>query len=874
MEDGLPMNSVLAITQTPEGYLWVGTEAGLARFDGLEFEVFDHENTPALSKSLILSLMVSRDGILYAGTRGGGLVRFRNGNFEAFTTQNGLLSDEVWTTMESGDGTIWIGTRNGINILNEGKLIPLPLPADILPHNVRALCEDRFGRVWVGTRGCGLFMVRRRGRRFEVEHQGPQKLKVSSILEDRSGALWVGTLEKGVIRIRGGKQFHFTTRNGLANNYVTCLHEDRAGNLWLGTYGGGLNVVCSGTNRVSVFSGRGDLSSQSIYSIYEDREKILWIGTEGGGLNSLKDTKITTYTMKNDLSSDIVFGLFQDSRGRIWVGTTGFGVNYFQDGRFHPLTGQDNLSADSIISITEQPAGCLWFGTLGGGINRLWKGRVSVFTTVDGLSDNFVRALYADKKGNLWAGTDSGGVHRFFDGSFILHRDLHFRVNSLLVDSRGFLWVGTWGGGLCRLKDGETKIFDKERGLSDNIVMCLHEDEDGILWAGTYGGGLNRIDDGQITQIGKKDGLPDDTIYCILEDRNRYLWMSSNRGIFCVRHREIEDFIKGATTSVRVTLFGKEDGMKSSECNGGNQPAGWQSRDGRIWFPTTKGVSVIDPDNLMVNTLPPPVQIKKIIIDGAVYTPGSMLEIPPGKGNIEIHYLALSFIVPERVLFKYKFEGVDAEWVDAGTSRIACYNAVPPGRYRFRVIAGNSDGIWNNKGAACSFRLQHAFYQTLLFKTGFPVVVLLFFFFSYHSLRKYVSYRKRRNKYKSSTLTPGKAEEYLRKILLCIEREKIYRDERISLNSFSKKLKISPRILSRIINEHLLKSFYELINFYRIREAREMLTSLQMKQKSILEIGYEVGFNSKSAFNRAFKKFTGLTPSRFRKEYAAKSTGS
>ena len=875
IEDGLPMNSVISITQTLDGYIWLGTETGLARFDGIDFDVFDHENTPALSNDLIRSLLVDGGGVLWIATRGGGVVRCKNGTFEALFTKPGLLSNEAWILLESNDRSIWIGSKNGLNRFADEKLSVIPLPETISTHNVRALVEDRKGCIWVGTRGGGLIRVKKRGDTFEAEYKGLAGLKISTLHEDRTGTLWVGTMESGLVRLRGKEQFSFTTENGLSSNYVRCLYEDRSGNLWIGTYGGGINVLRVGKENIYLFDSGDNLSSNSIYTFYEDRERTLWIGTEGGGLNSLRDSKVTTYTTKNGLSYDIVFGVFQDSRGKIWVGTTGFGVNYLdlEENRFHTLTTRDGLSADSVYSIAESPEGSLWFGTLGGGVNQLTldNGQITTFTTRDGLSDNFVRALYVGPKGNLWAGTDSGGVHRFSNGWFILYGNLNFRINTILRDSKGNLWAGTWGRGLCLLKDGEIDVFDKENGLSCNIVICIYEDKNKTLWLGTYGCGLNRFryTDGTFLKISRKEGLPDNTIYSILEDDRQNLWMSSNRGIFYVNREELDDFAAGRCKKIKPFLFGREEGMKSIECNGANQPAGWKTRDGKLWFPTTKGVSTIAPERIGVNTFPPPVQIKEIRIDGTSFPPGKDAVIPPGEGNLEILYTGLSFIVPEKISFKYKLEGFDNQWTHAGTRRTAYYTRIPPGSYHFRVIACNSDGTWNHTGASFRFRLKSRFYQTLFFKIAFPLCTVLIGFALYFFLKKGILYRRLKKKYKHSSLrlNPDQAEEYTRQLLYLIEIEKVYQDPDISLNFLAERLKLSPRNLSQVINEQLKKGFHELINKYRVKEARKMLISPDTAYQSVLEIGYEVGFNSKSAFNRAFKHFTQMTPSQFRKKY-------
>ncbi|MCX6565048.1 MAG: helix-turn-helix domain-containing protein [Candidatus Aminicenantes bacterium] len=868
-DDGLPMNSVSCITQTPEGYIWLGTETGLARFDGIDFDVFNKENTPALLNDFILSMEMDNNGVLWIGTRGGGIVRFQNGTFDVLTKKNSLLSDEVWAILKTRDGAMWIGTRNGLNRFWEGKLSPIQLEEKVDGHNVRALVEDQLGRVWVGTRGSGLFMVEKRENRYESINKGLAGLKICALLEDRIGNIWIGTEESGLGRYQGNQSSFYSTKNGLSTNYVRCLLEDREGDLWIGTYGGGLHVLKNGESRLLSFNSQNGLSSNAIGALYEDNEGTLWIGTDGGGLNALRDTRITTYTKKNGLSNENVYAIFEDSQETLWVSTMGSGVNYsnVKDVRFESITKRDGLSDNFVVSISEYPNGCLWFGTLGGGVNRVvMKNRqFDVFTTQEGLSDNFVRALYLDSSGNLWAGTDSGGLHRFSNGRFVLSANLGFRVNTIFKDSRGNLWIGTWGNGLCLFKDGKIQVFREEEGLSDDNVLAIHEDQEGNLWIGTYGGGLNCFRQGKFTVIGKKQGLPDNTIYCILEDHNNYLWMSSNHGIFYVKRSDLDDFVKGKIKRLSPSLFTIDDGMKSIECNGANQPSGWKTRDGRLWFSTTKGVSVVDPENIGINTLPPPVQIKSVIINGISNDVGKKAVVPPGKGNIDIYYTGLSFVAPKRTFFKYKLENLDDQWVYAGTRRVVSYKGLPPGSYRFRVIACNSDGVWNNTGAFFDFDIEPKYYQTLIFKISFPLGVVLVAVLLYFSVKKYLFFLKMKRKYVGSSLDPQEAKEYLKKMLYLVEVKKIYKDADVSLNSLAKQLSTSPRNLSQIINEHLGLHFHAFINKYRVEEAKKILLSPEANQTSILEIGYEVGFNSKSAFNRAFKDFIEMTPSQFKK---------
>lgn len=867
IDDGLPMNSVNAITQAPDGYLWVGTEAGLARFDGITFEVFNHENTPVFSNDIITSLEVDRSGALWIGTRGDGLIRYKNKSFKTITGNPRLLAAEVWCIMESMDGSIWIGSSAGLCRFANNSFSGIPLPGKLANRKVKALLEDRNGNIWTGAED-GLMLIKKRNDQFLVESMDLDEVEILTLFEDRKGAIWIGTNEKGLYRYWEDRLDLFNEKDGLTNSSVGCLYEDRFGYLWIGTHGGGIHILPMGSNRFSVYSSQEDITSNFISYFYPDRENTLWIGTIGGGLNSLRETEIITYTTKNGLSHNNIYGIFQDSKNRIWVGTKGYGVNYFKDNRFYNLNTQDGLSSKSVVSITEDRTGAIWFATLGGGLNRLKNDRFEVFDSRHGVRDNSFRAIYVDPQGRILAGSLKGDVIEFRNEKFISIANVKFRVNTFCKDSKGNLWIGTFGNGLCCLNgSGKIETFNEKKGLSNNIVTCIYEDKQGILWIGTLKG-FNRFQDGKFSTLLKKDGLPDDTSYWILEDHNSDFWISSNRGIYCLSRGEVNSFFKGTLKRVDPSVFGKEAGMRSIECNGANQGAGLKSRDGKLWFPTTNGVSVIDPKNIGRNTPPTPVVIEKIIVDGECCPVNKSVILPPDKNNLEIRYAALSFIAPGKILFKYRLEGFDKKWIDSGSNRIAYYTNLPPGKYVFRVIARSNYGLWNENGAQISLYLKPKFHQTLFFKIFIFILAAFLIPFPFLYLRRHLSDRnikKEKNKPRNSTLPPEDTAAYIRKLTYILEVEKFYKDSDLSIKSVASKMLISSRNLSEIINDELKMSFIEFVTEYRIKEAKRILKDPKTKNKSVLEIAYDVGYNSKSAFNRAFKNVTGMTPSEFRK---------
>ncbi len=874
IEDGLPMNSVMSIAQTADGYLWLGTETGLVRFDGVEFDVFNHENTKALGSEFILSLEASRSGVLWIGTRGGGLIRLQNGLFKSYTKDNGLTSNDVWAILETRDKSLWIGNRNGINRLTDEKLETIALPEKLSTVSVRAFLEDRIGRIWVGTRGDGLILVEKSGYRFESRVYGFSGMKITELLEDREGNIWVGTAGSGLACIRANQPdppVFFHAGDEISFENIECLLEDQVGNIWIGTYGEGVFVLKkNGSERLVRLSDRQELESDRINVIFEDHENTLWIGTVGGGLHNIRETRITTYNTKNGLSNDYISAVFQDSRENIWIGGFKPVVDFLsaKNHQFQSIEIQDGASA-VVVSIAEHPDGFFWFSTFGDGIYRydMKSKKTDQFLSKHGISDTYVRVLYVDSTKQLWAGADDGGLHVFNGEKFTLLQNLKFKITSINQDRHGDMWFGTGGGGLYRLtKEGQLSNIDKSNGLASQFITSVYHDEQGVLWIGTISGGLNRLEEGRITKIGKSNGLPDNTVYCILEDQKNNLWMSSNRGIIAISRNMLRDLAQKKIERIFPVVLSKEDGMESIECNGGFQPACWKANDGKLWFPTIKGVSVVDPNRIGIHTVAPFVQIKKVIIDERNYSVEKKAVAPPGRANVEIHYTGLSFIAPKKIQYQYKIDGLDAAWINAGAHRMAHYAGLDPGSYRFRVKACNSDGVWSNPGAYYDFEIKAGFYETRAFQFGFPLGLLLCVLIGYHFGKKIRQVRKLRKKYQGSNLTPDETISCLQKITHLMEVDKAFKDAELSLELLADKCGQSPRNLSRIINEQTGKNFYEFVNTYRVKEAQKLLVHPQYRSKSILEISFEVGFNSKSAFNRAFKAFTDLTPSQYKKK--------
>jgi signal transduction histidine kinase/ligand-binding sensor domain-containing protein/CheY-like chemotaxis protein/HPt (histidine-containing phosphotransfer) domain-containing protein len=710
-EDGLPQNSVTSILQTSDGYLWLGTLEGLVRFDGQRFVVFDRQNTSELRDNNIFALYEARDGSLWIGTDGGGLVRYRDGKFALYSTQQGLPHDKVRALAEDPQGVLWIGTESGLAQFKDDKFTRYVIQAGSTQVGVTALRVTRDGNLWVGTDGGGLSRYRDGAIKTFTTRSGLANDRVHTLYEARDGALWIGT-DGGLSVLRDGQFSSYTKQDGLANETIWAIHEAHDGSLWIGTDGGGLSRFSDG--RFTTYSSAQGLSQDVVWAIYEDREGSLWVGTEGGGLNRLAERRFGLYDAANGLLHNSVWSVYEDREQTLWVGTEA-GLTRLKDGQFSSFTNsQDGLAPGRVWSIYQDRSGALWAGT-DSGLSVLREGRWTTYTSKQGLPANAVTALGEDWTGNLWIGTDGGGLARLDNGRFVIFTtqdglpDNH--IKALLEDQAGNFWLGTEAG-LARWRNGTFLNYGVQEGLPQGNIRALYEDRDGSLWIGTRGGGLVRFRDGQFKAITSREGLLNDVIYRILEDGQQNFWLSSTKGIFRVSKHELNDFLAGKIGAVISAPFGTADGVKSNECNGGSQPAGWRSHDGRLWFPTIKGLVVIDPEQLKRNGLAPPVLIEQALVNGRPVNHSQVSSLPRGRGDLQFNFAALSFLDPEKIRFRYRLEGYDDTWQEAENRRTAFYTNLPPGNYRFQVVAANSDGVWNHVGATWKFELQPYFYQT------------------------------------------------------------------------------------------------------------------------------------------------------------------
>lgn len=740
-EKGLPQDTVQSLLQTRDGYLWVGTQEGLARFDGVRFRVWDERTTPELRSGSVASLLEDSKGRLWIGLSGG-VARLEAGTFT--NLEAGLAQGvTAWSFCETPNGDVWVAT-SGAGLLrfrgNEKKALTT---ADGLPSNdLRSICRDRAGDLWVGTSGKGVFRMRGEAITVVDTSNGLSSDVVRSVVPRADGGIWVGTAGGGLQAVREEGRIGVSRVAGLPTEQVSALHEDREGTLWVGTWGGGIARVRDG--RVDFLSSKNGLSNDQVWSLASDREGNVWIGTWVGGLNRLTGGKFLPLGVPEGLSSDNTRALLQARDGALWIATAGGGLDRVENGVVTVFRAADGLETDEISSLAEAADGSILVATYTSGVFRVTGGRAAPFVDKSQLPDGDVRGLLQARDDSVWIGTSAGAMRvtagrlePAFPGEPAPPR----RVIGFLEDRAGTIWIATHEG-LFAWSGGRLEKRTSADGLANDRVLTLHEDVEGVLWIGTAGG-LTRILNGRLQSVTSPDSLLDDSILGIVDDGLGHLWLTSNRGLSRVRKSDLDSFFAGRTTKVPYDAYGTSDGLRSRTFAGGQQPTGIRMTDGRLAFPTYRGAVVVDPRSI-ANALPPPaVVIEEIVAGEATWSGPGPFELPAGTRSLEFRYTAPTFVAPASVDFHYELEGVDPGPVAAGTRRRAFYTNLEPGKYAFRVSATNHDGLPSPSPTVVVFSIPPRFVETRLFK-GALLAVLAATAFGLHRARL-AALRRRRN---------------------------------------------------------------------------------------------------------------------------------
>ncbi|PWU14742.1 MAG: histidine kinase [Verrucomicrobia bacterium] len=755
---GLPQESVHALTQTRDGYIWIGNDDGVARFDGARFVTFGLREGIRIGSVRVL--FEDNSGALWMGSAGGGLTRWSDGAAQTFTAQNGLPSDTVTALAEDNDGRLWVGTEGGLTCMREGKAATVEGLAEVpgaspnsnagqagrLPYfkgkPITSLFKDRQGTMWIGAMGAGIFSY----QNGKLEHKTDPTVETllqdpHCLLVDKAGRIWVGAGDDFVLCHEAGQWRRYRIPRHLTRPYINGFVEEPDGTVWAASVSEGLFEFRAGKLRaVNASSG---LSDNFIESLMADREGNLWVGTRAG-LNRVRHGNLTILGQNEGLGYGPVHGLAEIAPGIIWAAKPNDGL-YLCEGRsFSRVVGEEwSRQYPELNCLLVGRDGACWMGE-SHGLFRVPKPKEPVsdpeMAALAGLN---VLTLSLDAEGDLWAGTREGELWQMRGKSWSRQTNVpgDHPVVAVVPAQVGGIWIGTRGGGLYRWQNGVVAHFDKRNGLLSSVIRALHEDGAGTLWIGTVGGGLSRLREGKLVSFTMREGLPDDTISQILEDNYARLWLGTDRGIAYVAKNDLQEVAAGKATAIYPQVYGRPEGMPSEECTGGFSPAGLRSQSGQLWFSTLKGIVVADPRPRASDVPVPNVVLEEVLVDGvaqagqgssvgdgsaaektddskpASHSPtrplsrSQSLRLPPGRHRIEFHYTGLSFAAPERMRFRYRLEPLDTDWVDAGLQRSVPYDYLPPGNYEFRVSARNNEGSWNESGTSLTLTVMPHFWQ-------------------------------------------------------------------------------------------------------------------------------------------------------------------
>jgi len=782
-EQGLPINTVQAIHQSRDGVLWVGTASGLARFDGMRFLTVESAAVPDLTTRAIFGFMEDSQGAVWIG-HSRGVSKYQNGRYQLIIDDKVLESRRAWSFVEAADGAVWIATENGLyrwarnapgTLDASGKITNHYKKADGLPTNkLRALTFDLDGVLWIATGGGGLVsMMPNRLGVFNVLNtaNGFPNLEVRHVLSDPAGGVWAATAGGGLVRVTLEipvatsavivKIKTYSVLDGLPTNQLTYLARKKSTNpnvadeIWIGTWGAGVTRMREG--KFATLSAAQGLGGDQVWAVHVDREAGVWTGTWNGGLNRLSERVFGVIGKPEGLSNDNARAVIHDKSGVTWVTTAGGGLNRIAAGRITAVTKRDGLATDELSGVLEDRDGAIWVASYTAGVSRIEglapslnlagksisnsdknKFRIKNFGLADGLPGLDSRSIFQDKAGTIWVG-GVAGLSRFDGTRFVKLEGLGTEalregVVVIAEDSRGALWFGTAGKGVARYKKGidvgndEWTTFTRKEGLVSNWVLALYEDNNGAMWVGTNGEGMNRIKDGRVSAVRTSDGLWDGTVQVLLNDGGDNLWMTSNRGFSYVPIRELNDFVEGRIAKVTSVRYGPTESLRSTTFASNLQPAGSIDKNGLLWFPSLKGLVIVDPKHLPDAGAPPEVAISEIVVNGISQLATEQVVLPPGALPLSIRYTAATLQHANRVSFRYRIDPISRDWVDAGKNREATFPSLPHGRYQFLVAASIDGKHWQPLQAPIAIFVKPHFYQTIWFVIACAIALVVSMF--------------------------------------------------------------------------------------------------------------------------------------------------
>jgi ligand-binding sensor domain-containing protein/signal transduction histidine kinase len=726
-EQGLPENSVRAIAQTADGYLWVGNDDGVVRFDGLRFVSFGLRE--GLNSGPVQTLFADNASALWIGAAGGGLSCWKDNKFTTFTMRDGLPSDSITALAQDNEGRLWIGTEAGLLVWRDRKQSESIGYDEFKGKTITALFKDRAGTMWLGVAGEGVFKFKA-GLFIPIKDPSVEGLLQDPhcLLVDRKGRLWVGAGNDLVLCRNGAQWQPCRIPSHQSKLTVNALAEDSDGSVWAASGTEGLFQFRNGA--IHSINAAAGLSDNLIESLLIDRQGALWVGTHGG-LNRLHPRNLFAFGQKEGLGYGAVQSVAEIAPGIIWAGKTSDGLYESLGGNFRHLAPPGLLLAGPEINslLMARDGGCWVAGSRG----LLHFKDPASSDDAELFTDLHATTIAEARDGAIWVGTREGEIWRRSRDSWAGETNYwqNHPITAFGQARDNSMWIGSDGGGLDCFKAGQRLHFDRQSGLLSDLIRTLYIDERDVVWIGTAGGGLSRWRDGHVVTFTTREGLPDNTVSQILQDHQGRLWLGSSRGIACVGKGEFEELATGKIPAVYPLVYGRTEGMLSEECAGGFSPSGMATKSGLLWFPTLKGLVVIDPRAQIADVLPPSVRLEEVLLDGAPDPDfrdsgqSGALRIPPGNHRLEFRYTGVNFDSPERVRFRYRLDGLDADWLEAGTRRSALYNYIPPGDYGFRVAACNGDGVWSQPGVILQMTVLPHFWQVWWVRCLAALAILL-----------------------------------------------------------------------------------------------------------------------------------------------------
>lgn len=751
-DEGLPDNDVTGVAQSADGFLWVSTLGGLVRFDGTRFEEFSPENIDGILSRGIRTLLLDRGGRMWLSLDRGVLICVYGGSAKVFSSKDGVPNTQAQMLVQDGDGGVWLsyGGRRTLTRIKDDRGTVYGAPEGVPASGAAWITTDKKGQLWLikdaivsvfrdgkfhsltnlptsdpprataaksgGIWICSGLSLWKYSEETGLEKAGqlPDGVSATALLEDQTGALWIGTAANGLYRRTAAGLETMPT----SHDQIACLLEDHEGNIWAGTSGGGLDRLRP--RAVELIGTEGGLPFESIRSVCEDTSGAIWVATQNGMLARKQGEDWTEVSLATNWPGGSANCVVSDPRGPVWIGTGGRGLLQYNNGEFKNWRTRNGLASDSIRGLLVSSSGDLWMA-FSSAVQRMHDGKIEDIHLPSG--NRYLRAMAEDAGGNIWAGTSEGRLFRITD----------------------------------------TEVTDETEHVQGGAssIRCLYCTSDGALWIGYAGFGLGRFKGGNYFRLTTKQGLHDDFISQIVADKMDRLWLAGNGGIFQVPVKDLSNVAEGRTNRVRSVLYGRTEGLPSLQASYDAVPGATRSHDGRVWIAMRTGLAVVHTENIRDNPELPPMLIESVAVDGqpmAVYDSQSAMREPDVRNltdlrrdkvdlplgahyrKLEINFTALSFTAPENVNFRYRLEGLDDTWNEAGTQRSATFDHLNPGTYRFHVIACNNSGVWNERGATLAFTVAPFFWQRL----SFQAAMLGLFTLCVIAVVRYVSFRRLR----------------------------------------------------------------------------------------------------------------------------------